>query len=170
MSEAYIPTITNLDDVEKSGFYLYKPEPNTLPQTTDYLINLITPLDLSRFKQEQALFDNKPAAFARHRKRIWEADGTKSEWEDIPIPQKIFHDPDAFTLKQEEQIRKIVREEILRVPSEPSGEKSELIVRRLIDYLYKLAGASVSSDTDIRMRDGLSALALLSHESPKEQA
>jgi len=53
--------------------------------------------------------------------------------------------------------------------SEPSGEKSELIVRRLIDYLYKLAGASVSSDTDIRMRDGLSALALLSHESPKDE-
>ena len=119
MSEAYIPTITNLDDVEKSGFYLYKPEPNALPQTTGYLINLITPLDLSRFKQEHALFDNKSAAFARHRKRIWEADGTKSEWEDIPIPQKIFHDPDAFTLKQEEQIRKIVREEMLRVPSEP---------------------------------------------------
>jgi hypothetical protein len=118
MSEAYIPTITNLDDVEKSGIYRFDIEPNVLPVTTGCMINMIRPLDLSRIKQEQAVFDNKSATLVVHRKRIWEADGTKSEWEDIP--QKLFHDPDAFTLKQEEQIRKIVREEILRVPSDPA--------------------------------------------------
>jgi len=112
MSEAYIPTITNLDDVEKSGFYLYKPEPNALSQTTGYLINLITPLYLSRVKQEQALFDNKSAAFALHRKRIWEADGTKSEWEDIPIPKTIIYEPDGFSHAQECRVREIIREEI----------------------------------------------------------